>query len=268
MFVKRRRTEGSTIQMLATFFQHSYLATALDEYRRFAAAHHWSVTDKIQLYQRCVEAFDPHLASDQQHQQLEIVYTELRKHWQIFRGAKNYWSASQVQHALTMLPVQCSRRGTLTLPDITPTAHAETLLQCIEIMEGVKSLPTHRTPIMAISKFLHLYNPRLFLIFDNAVIAQSVLPAFRTEWQSFTNPVLDLPTSIEARNYLKYLFWAASLIQEKKEEIASAFTQWLTEQMLFEGASETPPAESREWYATAFECVAIGAMHHVKSHAT
>lgn len=112
---------------------------------------------------------------------------------------------------------------------------------------------------MAISKFLHMYNPALFPIFDGAVVQQSVLKVFGGEWRIFPDPILPRTVPVEMLNYLKYIFWASKLLQGKGEVVAHAFAPWLTAQLACEGAHEEAPPDCRHWYATAFEFIAIGA---------
>ena len=247
---------------LQNLYSGNSIERALEGYRDFAKEHSWPVEDKVRLYRLCGEAFAPNLTGEQQMQLLETAYNELHRKWQIFRPAVpgSYWSAAEVHQALSILPVECSRGGTLTLPGIISTRDTDTLLKCIKIMKGVKNLPTHRTPIMAISKFLHCYNPRLFPIFDGAVIQQTVLRVFKDEWRSFPEPALEWEVPTEQRDYLKYMFWAASLLQGHERVLSGTFSQWLKEQLGREGANEALPSDCQEWYATAFEFIAIGAM--------
>ena len=248
---------------LAHYFQPEYITSSLDKYSQFVKKYNWTNEEKVRLYRLCGEAFSPNLIAAHQNLQFEEIYNVLHKRWQIFRPLKidKCWKSAEIHEVLSKLPIECARGGTLTLPALNPD-DAVILIQCIESMKGVKHLPSGTTPIMAVSKFLHIYNPRLFPIFDWAVIRNQVLPAFNDEWQNFPCPEFNQADrrDKELMDYLKYMFWAAYLMRGKEEALADYFSLWLAEQLKNEGEHEVPPSACREWYATAFECVAIGAM--------
>ncbi|MHB9130423.1 MAG: hypothetical protein ACYDBB_04940 [Armatimonadota bacterium] len=249
---------------LQWYFTGENTEVALAEYRRFAVDRGWPVKDKVRLYRLCGEAFNHELPYNVRFQHFESIYNELLSKWHIFRNAVSYQPAKQVYDALAALPESCRRESALTLASYRPDLHIGLLQQCIEDLYEVKRLKRRPTSIMAISKFLHLYNPRLFPVFDGEVVRETVLRSFRAEWLAFHEAPRTADLYVDVRDYLKYIAWANSVLQQRDSEFMSCFANWLSMQLTHERSDEPLPPNCQDWFAPAFEFMAVGAMYAEK----
>jgi hypothetical protein len=63
---------------------------------------------------------------------------------------------------------------------------------------------------MAVSKFIHFYNPSLFPIYDNEVVEYKVFARFRTDYREFCDGA-GLDSSANGADFLRnYVCWASS----------------------------------------------------------
>lgn len=107
---------------------------------------------------------------------------------------------------------------------------------------------------MAISKFLHFFNPTLFPIYDGAIIENKVLKTFDKDWKKTTISTTESMDS-ELRKYLRYISFANLCIKENSTNIMKIFGNWFNEQI----REENNFLDINNYYATAFEFIAIGA---------
>ena len=120
--------------------------------------------------------------------------------------------------------------------------------------------PMSRYPLMAVSKFLHFFNPSLFPIYDGAVMEnQVVFGRFDGDYRRFCGDAgLDYNCSGEAF-YPNYLHWARSLVRAAARSFMPTFLRWLKEELSPEHYKLLSRNEMMTLYATAFEVTAIGA---------
>jgi hypothetical protein len=112
---------------------------------------------------------------------------------------------------------------------------------------------------MAVSKFLHFFNPSLFPIFDNTFIFNEVLKVFSNDFLECGRKTGFGEEPEEEDYYGLYLVWASEMISLGGDEFMSDFAEWFTRQVHGKDDSEGVLAELPHYYATAFEFVAIGA---------
>jgi hypothetical protein len=124
-------------------------------------------------------------------------------------------------------------------------------------MQGIK--PHKGFPVMAVSKFLHFYNPGLFPIYDHEVVWNKVFGHFGTDFRNFCAAAkITYDVGDTAFFYRNYLSWASSLLSSAHEEFMRVFVEWLGKQPGADLASRS--FNCRMLYATAFEFTAIGAV--------
>lgn len=174
----------------------------------------WDVPYHISMWQRARTAFDLGSPSD-----FKYVYEELRRRWQVFRGRHGHWSTEQTFTTLrSCSPEMRSRR----LADLR-TSDIPTLWHVLQAMRDVKQT-SHGPSTVAVSKFLHFWNPRLFVIVDDGMIWKWALahhwvwePIRRTRQATdmllFGQPQKRRDETCDLGTYLAVLIWAGSFVR-------------------------------------------------------
>jgi hypothetical protein len=121
----------------------------------------WRIPYHLECWGRAKSAFDDHSFPD-----FEWLYGQLKRRWQAFRNARSTpWSARRTFDHLAGLGQRWRRSA---LRDMTD-ADVPGCWRILKSMTGLKPL-TYGPSVVAISKFLHFWNPRLFVIVDDAVV--------------------------------------------------------------------------------------------------
>jgi hypothetical protein len=107
---------------------------------------------------------------------------------------------------------------------------------------------------MAVSKFLHFFNPRLFVIWDREVILGKVYRVFRDDWNAAYRDIKVEADDKMMKFYLAYLLWAAKAIAEAGDDLMEDFATWFAKTVKAPDCRD----EMVGFYATAFEFIAIG----------
>ena len=132
-------------------------------------------------------------------------------------------------------------------------------------MRGIK--PNKEYPSMAVSKFLHFYNPSLFPIYDYEWIWKKVCDGrFKTDYRGFGER-----EGIDKRIWIAedteyfipyYMRWPNSLLPVDHRTFMKVFAEWFDEQPGTKASERTFDAETL--YATAFEFTVLGAAREVE----
>ena len=181
----------------------------------YAAIKGWDIPYHIECWRHARAAFEQHSLDEFEH-----LYRELKNRWQVFRGAKGKpWTPREAFDRLHALPWEWRTRRLSRLTD-------DDLPACWNIIDSVKDIkPMRNAPsVVAVSKFLHFWNPQLFVIVDDAVVWNWV---FRHRWlkrpvrrvrerigpllpdagRSHAGPACDL------LSYLAILRWSADVLR-------------------------------------------------------
>ena len=129
----------------------------------------------------------------------------------------------------------------------------------IDAVDSMKDVKTGQKPsLMAISKFLHFFNPRLFVICDREVVDEFV---FGHQWlrrlrdavgsRTFEESGIDVPEWM--KDYLSLLALASETLRENPG-IMRAFADWVKDIP----GTETHPRDVTSFEATAIERFLIG----------
>ena len=114
---------------------------------------------------------------------------------------------------------------------------------------------------MAVSKFLHFYNPSLFPIYDGEVIWRKVFSRFQDDFRDFcqseNHPYAEAIHHDTASFLLYYMRWASFLLSAAHETFMQVFVEWLERQPGVE--LRRRQFDAATLYATAFEFTVIGA---------
>jgi hypothetical protein len=239
---------------LRDYFGQTDQVLVLDKYGRFACAKDWTVREKMDMYDDSRRAFDP-TAPDLKS--FESIYRHLQG-WQVFRGSSPdfCWSPSKIFETTKMEFAQFAWGGPVTLANLMSSGKKEELLSSLTKMRDIK--PNSGYPIMAVSKFLHFYNPALFPIYDNMVIWEHVFKRFNSEFRQFClKERLGYDIGFTALFLRNYICWASSLVAAAHPMFMETFVRWLDKQP---GADLSKRKfDASTLCATAFEFTAIGA---------
>ncbi len=243
--------------MLKDFFQRDGHMRALAAYAEFARSRHWSIPEMLELCEASRKSFDPTVPVAEAFNTFDRkIYQELKGHWLVFRNSPGpYWTPQQVFEALRREFIQLSWEGPITLPNFSSSNKTETLLSCLATLRDLK--PNDGYPVMAVSKFLHFYNPRMFPIYDNEVVWEMVFRRFKPEFKQFCHTAkLPYDEGFTALFYTNYVCWASSLLAGAHPQFMQDFVDWLDKQP---GVNKPRKIDASTLYATAFEFTAIGA---------
>lgn len=249
---------------LSAYFDAEGQQRALEAYARFAFAPEkgWHLEDKVKLYDASRRAFEPTLSPGDTLSEFRKIYEALFRParaggWGVGRNSSGpCWSIEKTFETIKSEFHLFRWGGPITLASFhTSNGHAA-LLSRLAKLKGLK--PVSNYPVMAVSKFLHFYNPELFPIYDKEVIWDGVFRCFRRDFKEFCyTSGLDYEYEDTASFYCKYILWANSLLAHAHSNFMAAFATWLRKQPGAGLNSRTFDASTL--YATAFEFASIGA---------
>jgi hypothetical protein len=257
---------------LADYFRNADKAQkALHRYGQFALERKWSIREsKLDNYLTSDVAFASAKDESEKLAAFGPIYDQLKNYWQVFRPRGPSWDAHKLLDVMTKDCHSCSRACPLTLATLGDDGSFLTILDCLEKMRGIKRMLDY--PIMAVSKFMHFFNPKLFPIYDSRVVSNEVLSkAFAPDWKDFYSKFDTTASRLFQQKWgstetkglqdpTTYIAWASSFIHQRYDGLMSEFAEWFWE------ASDASTDEKgllqvKEYYATAFEFIAIGAAY-------
>lgn len=216
----------------------------------------WPIRDHIKQWLRAERAFREHSFAD-----FKDLYSDLKGKWQIGRGPNaTLLSAEEVHRCLARLDrsFQDKRLRELAIGDMV------IIWQIMSVMANVKRNKDGPS-LVAVSKVLHFWNPRLFVIVDRQVMRHWVL---KRRW--IWDEVQALDSSIRARlrrdivehpdfqgpfsEYLPILLWASSVIRDNPG-ISDAFAKYVTSHANPQGGL---PQDLGQYDAAAIEWLFLG----------
>lgn len=251
---------------LSTHFESTKSVNiALHHYDEFAAtARGWDVGHKLELYGLAMQARDKDLDDTAQIEAFERLIDNLKRYWQIARGGA-FAPVEMIRDWLTPLATELSMTSDLDRETIASGHHDDLLLSAITPLRHIKQTRSDwgwGSP-MAISKVLHFFNPRVFPIYDHAVVDEIVLKQFRSDWRSY-EPMITVgnqPLHLGVLFYLKYVRWCAEIMTEAHPDTMAVFKDWV---LSHQDARDFAMADQLPTFdAVAFEMIAIGAAHQV-----
>jgi hypothetical protein len=145
----------------------------------------------------------------------------------------------------------------MTLIDMHKRSCQAGVVECLRKVHKVKKLKSDY-PVMAVSKFLHFFNPGLFVIWDRAIIHGKVYHAFRDDWDSSYQDILVETDDKWMRFYLAYLLWAGKVLRQGASDLMAGFATWFVGAVRDDRNADDFRQQLMRYYATAFEFIAIG----------
>lgn len=204
----------------------------------------WLIPHHVELWQRAQVTW-----AGPDEQAFEQLYHDLRRHWQVFRGAGQHLRAQETFHLLCSLPADIQQASLSTL-------QLDQVPQVLETVRRAAAIKTnkHGPSVVAISKFLHFWNPSLFVIVDYGVMGQYVFAhrwlrdSLRASTQALAGE-LNLPVDGDPLlDYVGVLWWAAQLVAGHPQ-IACEFDRYVQSQVAVPAALNlvTHEAAAVEW---------------------
>ena len=242
---------------LCSYFERDGQQRALGAYSKFVSKEGWGIGYKMKLYELSKRAFDPAVSHSVALAAFAEIDADLWSHWGLSRKSSGpHWSAQKTFEVIKAEFSGFAWGDPVTLSRFHTDGNHAALLSGLEKMKGLKAMASY--PVMAVSKFLHFYNPELFPIYDTKVIYNGVFVWFRNDFKEFCAKsglqyeYKDTPTFLG-----KYIRWASSLLASAHSGFMEAFVDWLRKQP---GAElQGPTVDPSTLYATAFEFTASGA---------
>jgi hypothetical protein len=190
------------------------------------------------------------------------LYDQLRSRWQVFRSRN--WdapSAARVKQVLDALPIAMRCRSLTELVE----GGTELLVQVWNALTAASSLKMNSDgpSLVAVSKFLHFWNPRLFVIADREFIWQWVF-RHRWLWVQVERVKQTLSTSLPAAvlqdplhatklgDYLAMLVWGGEVLHENPT-VTVAFAEYVNA-----SCSEPVRVPLADYQAAALEWLLLG----------
>jgi hypothetical protein len=105
------------------------------------------------------------------------------------------------------------------------------LVPCLAKMRGIK--PNKEYPSMAVSKFLHFYNPSLFPIYDYQRIWMKVCNGhFKKDYREFGDLEGHVWLNEDTESFIPfYMRWASSLLSIAHPSFMQVFAEWFYGQL-------------------------------------
>jgi hypothetical protein len=187
------------------------------------------------------------------------------KGWQVFRPLKAPPTSAEVYSILANAVSRFPGVKQLKLSELTPG----NLGQVGIVLDAVRYLKVNDDgpSLMAVSKFLHFLNPRLFVIVDRQFVGGFAL---QHEWvcheveaaeaRTLAHGLpLDCPGSCLVSDELRYLdilLWAGGVMRDNPY-ITEAFADYANRR----APTELAPPDVRQYEAAAFEWLILGLVH-------
>lgn len=235
---------------------------ALKVYGASVRSRGWSIAQKAELYAAADIAWDDERGRTERRAAFERIYAELRGYWQVFRNAKNHWSVERAFDELDAAGRLDGGNGASLSDVVHDAAVRHAVAEAAGRILPIKTNPSGGHSAMAVSKFLHFRAPQLFPIYDRAVIELEVICALRPAWNAIVpHAEFAAVTDPQARQYLRYVQWLASLMQPHGDQVMTAFADWFR-RFASDKASDRQPDDYRGYQATAAEMILIGQVRH------
>jgi hypothetical protein len=192
----------------------------------------------------------------------ERLYSELRARWQVFRSRTwNPAPAARVERILRGLPPSLRRLRLSDLADASPRRLTAVwrAMGAVGVIKRTGDGPS----LVALTKFLHFWNPRLFVIadrelvwgwvFGHAWLAEQVDRAQEALARRLPRSIAGDPQSgAEMGRYLAVLVWGAGVMRDNPS-VMPAFLRHVRRH-----AGETVPPRVGAYEAAALEWLLLG----------
>ena len=246
-------------KLLQEYFAPNGRMAAWDAYSKFAGETDWSVPNKMNLYEASTAAFGGRADDAERFAMFEEIYSNLKSYWQVFRsprGDDGNWNARTIFDTVEREFSDFGWDSGVTMLTSLDSDKKAALLKSLHAMADIKA--NRGYPTMAVSKFLHFYNPTLFPIYDTTVIGERALKCFDAEYASFcADENLDYK-AVGALFLENYILWGGSMLSAAGPDYMSQFIEWLREELPPKQFKRMGESLLKRLHATAFEFTLIG----------
>ena len=245
--------------MLIDYFANLNYQQALRSYQDFSDKRDWPIRCRLKLYNLAKKAFKTNVAQTERENAFSTLFRELECHWQVFRKNPPIWSPEYTFRIFQNLPERVSRQSNLTLMTLSKDDYDRVLIE--GVLEQLRNFkPNKEFPWMAVSKFLHFYNPSLFPIWDKCWIWDVVMQkTFKQEYRTWCKENAFKPNETSKVFNYQYTLWASEYIHRASADFMSFFEKWFQEQVKGVENENHTLDDVHVYYATAFEFVVLGA---------
>ena len=261
------------MKLIEYFENENKTKKALNKYNEFISKKYkWNIKYKIGLYNTNIKIYDTNEVFTDRKKYFDIIYEELDNKWSVFRNSRmennkrKIWDSNKMFSVINEINIPLSINDGKDLTNIDKDDIVN-INNIIIKFKDIKINPSGSRSIVAISKFLHFYNPHLFLVLDKDVIKNNVLRIFKEEYNEFKESSNDIIKEIknirneynstdnyELPEYFYYMYWASSIIRDKSESI-ECYKNWLKNFSTNEDQTKC----MKNNFAFIFEIIAIGA---------
>jgi hypothetical protein len=248
------------MNLISIFSSPIYINRALELYDEHYSTN-WQPQTKLDLYNQMTSALTPGLAEGDALKFFRPVYETLWMKWKLYReGCLSHWEATEALQHLTEISQYCDIESGLTLASLVVDTSLDSLLPIFDAFSGIKRQSSGDYPWVAASKFLHVFNPRLFPIYDISVIWNVALNGrFKEDYVQFCRRTNARPGERSARFNCTYTALAADLMQNSHSDLMPIFADWF-QQSCSDDEDQNHLLDAIDtYYATAFEIILIGA---------
>jgi hypothetical protein len=199
-------------------FSHRTVTAAFRaRHEKYGGERAWDVEGHLRLFDLAKKAW----AREDVGPEFRELYSTLKNSWQIFRPMKRPPSTAKVWRLLN----QVQRGGQeLSLSKLEDSNRPE-VERAVAIAGRLKRTANGRS-LMAASKFLHFWNPRLFIIVDREVMSKYVLQ--HTWIKNAIGACCGRPFEPDFEHYLDLLMWGAAVLRESPF-VLDAFRRYVAE---------------------------------------
>lgn len=240
---------------LKEYFEIKYGRKAVEAYVLFSDKVNWGIVEKIKMYQFAKNAFKVSSINQKSTVAFKELFEAL-KSFKVFRNKSpdDHWSYGKIYEVLFERCKQCFINESISLKNLN-NDDIKLICSCIRELKEIKHLRSKKTPIMAISKFLHFYNPKLFPMYDTTYVNNRLLSIFKRDWNDFTrgfNLSNCQNEDQEFKKYIQYIYWAQSFFKNPNKIM----------QCIYEKIKQIIQLEFydlKQYYGLGFEIISLGA---------
>lgn len=194
----------------------------------------WTIPYHIECWVHAHDAFE-----NGSKAAFDWLYDELRKKWQVFRSRNyNAQTTEKIRDILKTLPIELRHRRLGEFAEPT-TAMLDHLWYAITVAAEIKK-NKNGPSLVALTKFLHFWNPRLFVIADREVVWNWVFPhhwiwaqveSVRDDIDKVFSPAVRKHRlfTTELKDYLAVLVWGGRVLRDNPK-ICGAFASYVERQ--------------------------------------
>ena len=238
--------------------ESSAISEAFDQYLlRYGQRKDWDIGHRCQCWAKGQHAFDCNRAES-----FDWLHQALRG-WKAFRNATGpCWSAAEAFAEMKHVDqTYRSKRLSQSSP--------QDILGMWQVLQAMSSIKTNKSgpSVVAISKFLHFWNPRFFVIVDYEMVWRRVICSHWWLWQEMTSTRKIVEAALPGRRgdptdatcdlitYLAILLWAGQVIRDNPA-VPKAFAS-VVGGLRKDVSPESMPSFS-EYEAAGFEWLLLG----------